>query len=271
MRARLFIVIVLGCLLAVTMSACGGQADVRLPSSPTVVGAPTVAAAWDGAGVLRIGTSADFAPTNFLNEKGEIDGFERELGDELCRRMEVECSWVQNDWVSIIPNLLSGNYDAIMAGMAATPERDEEIDFTQAYLPSTPSAYVALAGASDDVLKGKVAVQVNTIQSDFLEEEGITRIIFLPGEDPVEAVRNGDADAVFADKIFLESFVEDSGGDLIFVGPEVAFDFQHASIGVRENDSELKSRLNAAISAMKDDGTLNDLIRKWYGEDAETF
>lgn len=245
---------------------------MRLPSVPqTPVSEPTVAAAWNSASALRIGTSADFAPTNFINERGEIDGFERELGDELCRRMDVECAWVRNDWVSIIPNLLGGNYDAIMAGMAATPERDEEIDFTQAYLPSTPSAYVAQAGASDDVINGKVAVQVNTIQQDYLDEVGATRIIFLPGEDPVEAVRKGDADAVFADKIFLKTFVEDSGGDLVFVGPEVTFEFQNASVGVRENDGELKNRLNAAISAMKDDGTLNDLIRKWYGGDAETF
>ena len=155
--------------------------------------------------------------------------------------------------------------------MAVTKERDDEIDFTQAYIPNTPSAYVALAGATDEVINGKVAVQVNTIQQDYLNDAGITRVIFLPGEDPVQAVRNGEADAAFADKTFLKGFVEDSGGDLVFVGPEVTFDFQYASIGVRENDGELKSRLNAAIGAMKDDGTLNDLIRKWFGEDVETF
>ena len=83
-------------------------------------------------------------------------------------RMGVECAWVQNDWVSIIPNLQAGKYDAILAGMAATKERDEEIDFTRGYLPNTPSAYVALAGAGDDAINGKVAVQVNTIQQDYL-------------------------------------------------------------------------------------------------------
>ena len=272
MMIRLCSAIFLCCLLAAVMAACGGSADVgRSGSSSTAVPVPTVAAAWDESEALRIGTSADFPPSNFINERGEIDGFERELGDELCRRMGVECSWVQNDWVSIIPSLLAGNYDVILSGMAATKERDEEIDFTQAYLPSSPSAYVALAGSDDEVINGKVAVQVNTIQQDYLTEAGITRVIFLPGEDPVHAVRNGDADAAFADKAFLQSFVEDSGGDLVFVGPEVTFDFQYASIGVRENDSQLKSRLNAAIGAMKDDGALNDLIRKWFGEDADTF
>lgn len=186
-------------------------------------------------------------------------------------RMELKCEWVRNDWVSIIPNLRAGEYDIILSGMAATKERDEQIDFTQAYIPSTPSAYVALDGSGEDVINGRVAVQANTIQQDYLNDAGITRVIFLSGEDPVEAVRNGEADAVFADKTFLNGFVEDSGGGLVFIGPEVSFDSQDASIGVRENDAELKRRLNAALGTMKDDGSLNDLITKWYGEDATTF
>ena len=213
-RARFYFAVAVFSLLAALVTACGGSAEV-IPSPPsqTTVSAPTVPAAWNASEVLLLGTSADFPPSNFINERGEIDGFERELGDELCRRMEVQCSWVQNDWVTIIPNLLVGDYDAILAGMASTKERDGQIDFTQSYLPNTPSAYVALAGAGDDVIDGKVAVQVNTIQQDYLEKAGITRIISLPAEDAVEAVSRGEADAVFADKIFLESFVEDSGGD----------------------------------------------------------
>ena len=271
-RASLYLAVAVFSLLTPVVMACGGSPQV-IPSAPsqTAVFAPTVPAAWNASEALLLGTSADFPPSNFINERGEIDGFERELGDELCRRMDVQCSWVRNDWVTIIPNLLVGDYDAIVAGMASTKERDGHIDFTQSYLPNTPSAYVARAGANNDAVSGKVAVQVNTIQQDYLEEAGITRIISLPAEDAVEAVSRGEADAVFADKIFLKSFVEDSGGTLIFVGPEVTFDSDHVGIGVRENDGELKSRLNAAIGAMKEDGTLNDLIRKWYGEDAETF
>ena len=272
MRLRALAITVLLALLTPVAVACGGSSDFS-PAGPaqTAVPGPTVAVAWDSSETLRIGTSADFPPSNFINERGEIDGFERDLGDELCRRMEVECTWVQNEWVSIIPNLLSDEYDAIIASMAATKERDELIDFSQAYLPNSPSAYVALAGSGDDAINGTIAVQVNTIQQDYLDDAGTARVIFLPGEDPVEAVRRGDADAVFADRIFLEHFVENSGGDLVFVGPEVSFDFQYAGVGVRENDTELKRRFNAAIGTMKDDGTLNDLIRKWFGEDAETF
>ena len=67
---------------------------------------------------IRMGTEGAYPPYNFINEAGEVAGFERELGDELCRRAELECTWVKNDWDSIIPNLASSNYDTIMAAMS---------------------------------------------------------------------------------------------------------------------------------------------------------
>ena len=79
---------------------------------------------------VRLGTEGAYPPYNFLNDAGEVDGFEREVGDELCKRAELTCEWVTNDWDSIIPNLVSGNYDTIIAGMSITDERDEVIDVT---------------------------------------------------------------------------------------------------------------------------------------------
>lgn len=100
------------------------------------------------ADTVRMGTEGAYPPWNFINDAGEIDGFERELGDELCKRANLECEWVKNDWDSIIPNLVSGNYDVIIAGMSITDERDEVIDFTQNYTPPDPSAYVATSDLS---------------------------------------------------------------------------------------------------------------------------
>ena len=79
--------------------------------------------------VVRLGTEGAYPPYNFINDAGEVDGFERELGDELCARAELTCTWVTNDWDSIIPNLVSGNYDAIIAGMSITEERKESSTF----------------------------------------------------------------------------------------------------------------------------------------------
>ncbi len=210
--------------------------------------------------VVRMGSEGAYPPWNFLNDDGEIDGFERELGDELCKRAELTCEWVTNDWDSIIPNLVSGNYDTIIAGMAITAERDEVIDFTMAYTPPDPSGYIALE-PDFDVEGAVVAAQVGTIQAAFVAEQGWTLIEFATPEEGVAAVRSGEADAILADSSFLAPFAE-AEPDLYYLDREEQIG-GGVGLGVRESDTELKETFNAAIQSMKDDGSLNALIEKW--------
>ncbi|UWQ55162.1 transporter substrate-binding domain-containing protein [Leisingera caerulea] len=207
---------------------------------------------------VRLGTEGAYAPWNFVNDAGEIDGFERELGDELCKRAELTCEWVKNDWDSIIPNLVSGNYDTIIAGMSITDERDEVIDFTQPYTPPDPSAYVAQS-ADVDLASGVIAAQATTIQAAFIAEQGWTLVEFATPEETVAAVRNGEADAVLADKSFLDTVV---GDDLVMLEKSEALG-GGVGMGFRESDAELRGKFDAAIQSMKDDGSLNELIAKW--------
>jgi len=218
------------------------------------------------ADTIRMGTEGAYAPWNFINDAGEIDGFERELGDELCKRANLECEWVKNDWDSIIPNLVSGNYDVIIAGMSITDERDEVIDFTQNYTPPDPSAYVAMTDDAD-VAGGVVAAQTGTIQAGYIAESGATLVEFASPEETIAAVRNGEADAVLADKSFLAPIVEEDG-ELRFVAEDVPLG-GGVGMGIRESDGDLKEKFNTAIQSMKDDGSLNELITKW--EVSSTF
>ena len=212
--------------------------------------------------VVRMGTEGAYPPYNFINDAGEVDGFERELGDELCRRAELTCEWVTNEWDSIIPNLVSGNYDTIIAGMSITPERDEVIDFTQNYTQPDPSAYVVLAGNEDiDLSSAVIAAQTNTIQASFVAEMGATLVEFATPEETIAAVRNGEADAVLADKAYLEPIVAESD-DLVMLEQEELIG-GGVGMGLRESDAELRAKFDAAIQSMKDDGSLNALIEKW--------
>src|SRR5690554_510978 len=142
--------------------------------------------------VVRMGSEGAYPPYNFINDRNELDGFERELGDALCERIEVTCEWVINDWDSIIPNLVLGNYDTIMAGMSITPEREQMIGFTQNYLLPEPSAYAALAGAGDEVMSGIVAAQTGTIQAGYVAETDATIVEFPTPDETIAAVRNGE-------------------------------------------------------------------------------
>ncbi|WP_417241535.1 transporter substrate-binding domain-containing protein [Celeribacter sp.] len=219
------------------------------------------------ADTVRMGTEGAYPPYNFIDDNGEVAGFEREVGDELCARAELTCEWVTNEWDTIIPNLVSGNYDTIIAGMSITDERDEVIDFTQNYYPPTASAYASLSGDAD-IMGGVVAAQTSTIQAGHVAETGATLVEFATLDDTIAAVKNGEVDAVFADKDALVPFVTEQG--FMFIGDDVPLG-GGIGMGLRESDTEMKDKFNAAIDSMKADGSLNALLIKYFGEDTTTY
>ncbi len=236
-----------------------------------IVGAPTVGllACSGAARPVLLATEGDYHPFNFLDDDGEIDGLERELGDELCRRAELDCEWVLNDWVGMIPDLVAGEFDAIMAGMSITAKRDEAIDFTEPYYPATPSVYLAVAGADDDAVQGRLGAYANTIYSDYFTEQGIAYVEFTDEDDRLAALLSGNIDAMLVDHAFATDKLSQYEGQLTVVGPSVLLD-RGIGIGVRNGD-ELRAKLDSALASMKSDGTLNDLLHKWVGDDASTF
>lgn len=222
--------------------------------------------------VVRIGSEGAYAPYNFINDAtGELDGFERALGDAICERAGLTCEWVINDWDTIIPNLVSGNYDVIMAGMSITAARMEVISFSSEYYPPDPSTYVALAGTDAGVItSGVIAAQSSTIQAGHVAESGATLLEFPTPDETISAVRNGEADAVLADGAFLAQYVADSGGELVFLGDPVMIG-GGVGAGIRQSDTELRATFDRVIAEMKADGSLNALIIEWFGEEGLQF
>lgn len=218
---------------------------------------------------VRIATEGAYAPWNFLDDSGAPAGFEIDLGNAICEKAGLSCTWIINDWDSIIPNLLAGNYDVIMAGMSITDERLETIDFTQDYFPPDPSKFVAAPGASIDFdnLSGvRIGVQGGTIQAAYAEENYAadnTVVSFGTADQAMADLAAGNLDTILADGAYLEPVVTASGGAVEFVGPDVLIG-SGVGAGLRKEDTDLKAKLNDAITALKQDGTLDGLIGKWF-------
>ena len=112
-----------------------------------------------------------------------------------------------------------------------------------------------------------IAAQSNTIQSGYIATTSATLVEFSTPEETLAAVRNGEADAVLADKSFLAPRAAEDA-DLMLVGDNIMLG-GGVGMGIRESDGELKDKFSAAIDSMKADGSLNALITKW--EIGETF
>lgn len=217
----------------------------------------------------RLGTEGAYAPWNFINENGKVDGFEIDLGNALCKSAGLTCEWVVNEWDTIIPNLVAGNYDAIMAGMSITDERKKSIDFSQDYYPPDPSLYVVPVASTVDLNKMKglrIGVQGATIQAAYAQANlaaDNTILSYDTADQSMADLSAGNIDVVFADGGYLRPIVDGSKGALKLAGPEVSIG-DGIGIGLRKNDTELKDKLNAALTAAKKDGSLDALIKKWF-------
>jgi polar amino acid transport system substrate-binding protein len=220
---------------------------------------------------VRLGSEGAYPPYNYIDEAGNLGGFDIDVGNEICKRAGLTCEWVANEWDTIIPNLIAGNYDAILAGMSITDERKQSIAFTQDYFPPDPSAFVSAAGQTYDFdnLSGlKIGAQTATIQAAYLDENlkaNNTILTYETADQALADLNAGNLDLILADKSYLEGTVAGSGGALELVGDEIAIG-GGVGVGMRQADTELIQKFNDALTAMKADGTLDALITLYFPE-----
>ncbi|MET3924316.1 transporter substrate-binding domain-containing protein [Devosia sp. 2618] len=218
---------------------------------------------------VRIATEGAYAPWNFLNDAGEPAGFEIDLGNAICAEAKLTCQFILNDWDSIIPNLLAGNYDVIMAGMSVTDERLQTIDFSDNYFPPDPSRFASMAGDAPDFANltgARIGVQGGTIQASYAESTyGATNTVvaFSTADQAMADLAAGNLDTILADGAYLEPVVTASGGAIEFVGDEILIGDGYAA-GLRKDETELKGKINTALAALKKDGTVDKLIAQWF-------
>ena len=250
---------------------------------------------------IRIGTEGAYPPWNNLNTAGELEGAEIDFGNEACKRMGVTCEWVTQDWDGIIPALLQGKYDIIIAGMSITEERKEKVNFTTGYmtdgarfavLKNSGLANLNIAGMAKvnlnnaggkeqaaigqliAAMDGKtVCVQSSTIHQNFLEKHmsgAVDVKLYQAVDDHNLDLAAGRCDAVLADVGSIIDFMESDGGvDVAFTGPTFSGGVFGDGVGgaVRKEDTDILEMWNAAIAEMSKDGTTAEITKEWFGRD----
>ena len=250
---------------------------------------------------IRIGTEGAYPPWNNLNAAGELEGAEIDFGNEACKRMGVECEWVTQDWDGMIPALLNGKYDIIIAGMSITEERKAKVNFTNGYmndgarfwvLQDSGLANLSVAGISKvnmnnaggkekaavgqliAAFSGKtVCVQSSTTHANFVEQymAGGTEIkLYQTVDDHNLDLVAGRCDAVLTDVASALDFMDtDQGSNAVFTGPTFSGGPWGDGVGgaIRKEDTDILEMWNKAIAEMAADGTTANITKKWFGRD----
>ncbi|HEY4352417.1 MAG TPA: ABC transporter substrate-binding protein [Paraburkholderia sp.] len=243
----------------------------------TAAFAPLPAQAAD-AKALRYGVEAQYPPFESKGPNGELQGFDIEIGDAVCKVARLRCSWVETSFDGLIPALQGRKFDAINSAMNATDKRREAIDFTN-IIYRVPSVLIARKDSgllpTPESLKGKrVGVLQASIQETFAkvhwEPAGVTIVPYQDQNLVYSDLRSGrlDGTLVLAPAGLTGFLARHEGKGFEFVGQPVRDDKilgGGIAFGIRKGDDALREQLNAAIAKIQADGTVKALARKYFG------
>lgn len=236
------------------------------------------AAAAEG-GVVRIGIEGSYPPFSEKDGKSGWKGFDIDIARALCARMQAECVLVQRDWDKIQDALLGNEIDAIVASMSMSRERMKRFAFSKKYY-QVPARFVARAGSGINVdaagLQGRrIGVQGNTVHQKYVTatyRDGAEIVIFQTLPQATEALAAGKVDVVVGDALALSNgfLLTPAGKGFAFVGPPLVNErWFGAGIGIamRKQDTDLKQRFDAAIDAIRSDGTYQAISGRYFNFD----
>jgi lysine/arginine/ornithine transport system substrate-binding protein len=231
-------------------------------------------------GTLRFGIEAAYPPFESKSPSGQLEGFDVDVGNAVCAKLGVKCEWVENSFDGLIPALQARKFDVINSAMNITEKRRQSIDFTPA-IYVVPIVMVAKRAASllPDVksLHGKrVGVLQGSSQEDFLKQhwatEGVTIVSYQDQDQVYSDLVAGRLDAAVqeAQTVEVGFLSKPEGHDYAIVGnplSDPATLGEGTGFGMRKSDRALAGKVDAALAALKKDGTLSSLSQKYFKRD----
>ena len=229
------------------------------------------------AGVIKVGTSADYPPFESVDASGNKVGFDIELMAEIAKRLGVELEWVDMPFDSLIAAVQEGKIDASISAFNYTEERDQTIDFSAAYYTSEDAFTVAEGFAGkivnpEDVAAYKVGVQTGTTQDGWLTdtlvadgalpEENLFR--YDRADQAMLDLKNGRIEVMMSDYVPAQALVKQLGGlEIVYHG---VLSSGPVNIVIPNEDAELQQAVNEIIKQLQDEGFIDQLAVKYFAE-----
>ena len=266
-KLKKFLAMGLMSVMVLSLAACGGSTDTdsEAADGDSESGEVTTYTAV---------TEATFPPFDTVDEEtGEIIGFDMDLMNAIAEDQGFAVEYVDMEFDSLIPALQAGNGDIITAGMnAEDPERQAQVDFSDTYYDS---ALVVVVKADNETITSiddltadmKVASQIGTTGADevnsLAEAGSIKEAVILNGFDTcMLQLINGDVQAVIIDKPVAEAYMNKQEGKVKTVGEPL--NAESYGFAVQKGNTELLEKINTGLQNVKDNGTYDELIEKWF-------
>lgn len=245
---------------AATLVACSNANETNTASETTP--------AKTSERVIRVATEGAYPPFNDLSPEGKLVGFDVDVMNAVCAKMNAKCEIVAQDWDGILPGLLTNKYDAVIAGMSITPERLEKVDFSEPYFANTIVWLTKTDGSFDPanvvgkVLGGQRATTGAAYISEKYDGKDGNRVqlydSYINAYLDLKAGRNH---AVMAEKVSAADWLKGDGNTGFgLVGDEIDNN-DNIAIAVRKGDP-LKAEFDRALAELKASGELAALEAK---------
>ena len=219
-------------------------------------------------------TSSGYEPYEMIDTDGNLTGFDIELMEALAEEAGLTIEWKDVDFDGIIASLQSGQAEIAIAGISPTEERKVNVDFSDVYYNTESGLTNFLVFDSSSAITGLddltglvVGAQLGTVQASLLEsikdEYGFTVDLRNTNTQIVEEIKAGRIDVLVVESIISDSILE-ANDTLAKVGFESVLDDTSGNAIAFAKDSEYTAIFNEALETLKENGTLDDLIEKWF-------
>jgi L-cystine transport system substrate-binding protein len=218
--------------------------------------------------VLNVAFEGTYPPFNFLDDNDEFQGFDVDISNEIAERLGVKANFIATKGDGLIGGLKADKFDIIIGQMTVTEERKKSVDFTDPYV-ITGSVLVTREDTNDitkleDIKGKKVGVGGGTTFEEVANSvEGADVKLYKAVSDYIQDLTNERLDVIINDQLLISYNIKENKLPIKIASDIVNKD--EIGMAVNKGNEDFIKKVNTALTEMKDDGTYNEIYKKWFG------